>query len=114
MTVECYKRVENYKKVFISVRKSRFMNKNIQYTMIKTKGSKFSKTESASRKEKVNRKTEGKNAPFHAHLNSKFSNSVNMIINCFLKNQITFCILLSNSLIRVLKKDQGKVRSKKP
>ncbi len=36
MKVECCKRVENYKKVFISVRKSRLINKNIQYTMIKT------------------------------------------------------------------------------
>jgi hypothetical protein len=52
--VECYKRVENYKKVFL--RKITLINKNIQYTMIKTKGSKFSQTESASRKEKVNRR----------------------------------------------------------
>ncbi len=49
MKVECYKRVENYKKVFI--RKSRLINKNIQYTMIRTSDSKFFKAESALRKE---------------------------------------------------------------
>jgi hypothetical protein len=50
LKVECYKRVENYEKLFISVRKSRLINKNIQYTTIRTE-SNFSKEASACKKE---------------------------------------------------------------